>query len=123
MNRIAFTLPDVGLRELKGMAFMEDGYLVLRIEDAFLGLADRQVNVIKIEPTALQEVWIRRGFVRDRLVLRPRSATLLDTVPGDHAATLELRVKRQHRDVLTDLLREYEHARASSRPHDRADRE
>lgn len=107
MNRISFTLPDVGLREIKGLAYVEDDYLVLRVENALLGLIDQEAEVVKIEPSALQSVEHRRGIFRDRLVLRPKQPTLLDVIPGDHVTSVELRVPRKERPILEALLDEY----------------
>jgi hypothetical protein len=108
MNRIPFTLPDVGLREIRGLVYLEDGFLVLRIKNAVLGLADEKRDMIKIEPKALRDVRIERGLFRDRLVIRPRRADLLDAVPGEHPSAVTLRVGRKHRAALMRLVDEFE---------------
>jgi hypothetical protein len=104
MNRIEFTLPDVGLREIRGMVYLEDGYLVLKVEDALMGEFDVDEHIIKVEPQALKYVRMRTGLLRDRLVIKPKRAKLLDLVPGKHTSTLELRVRRRDRENLEDLV-------------------
>jgi hypothetical protein len=110
VNRIAFTLPDVGLREVKGLVYMDDDALVLKLHDALLGMLDDERKEIRIEPSALASVSIQRGLLRDRLVLRPKRPDLLDAVPGEHASAVELRVKRRHRGALEELVEAYEDA-------------
>jgi hypothetical protein len=114
MNRLSFTLPDVGLREVKGMVFIEDGFLVLKLENALLGMVDAQRETIKIDPNALLEFSLKRGVFRDRLVLRPRRVELLDAVPGDHASAVELRIKRRYRYEARGLLAEFDALRLAS---------
>jgi len=110
MNRIAFTLPDVGLREVRGTAYVEGGALVLRLKDALLGMMDEDRRTIRIEPSALLSVHVKRGLGRDRLVLRPHTPELLEAVPGEHVAAVELRVRRKHRRALEALVAEFEDA-------------
>jgi hypothetical protein len=107
MHRVAFSLPDVGLRELRGLAYIEDEFLVLRIEDTLAGLMDKKVSTIKILPAALKSVDIHRGLTKDRLVLRPNRSELLDAIPGEHPVALELRVKKKYSRDLDDLLAAY----------------
>lgn len=108
MNRVAFTLPDVGLREIRGMAYVDEGFLVLRIEDKLLGLIDPEKHVVKIEPGALRDVRVKKGLFRDRLVIEPKGMELLDLIPGEHPVAVELRVKRKFRPYLMGLFEEIE---------------
>lgn len=108
MTRITFTLPDVGLREIRGMVYVADGYLVLTIKNALLGMLDVDEEVVKIEPGALEDIWIKRGLFRDRLVLQPKGMELLDLIPGEHRVAVKLRVWRTYRQELERLIEEYE---------------
>lgn len=108
MNRLAFTLPDVGLREIKGFVYVDDGYLVLEVQNALLGVLDVEKERIKVEPNALEDLHIKRGLIKDRLVLKPKRVDLLDLVPGDHRVAVELRIWRKHRDDLEALVEESE---------------
>jgi hypothetical protein len=107
MNRVPFSLPDVGLREIRGLAFVDDEFLVLRIENSFAGLADKKTHVIKMLPSALEEVSVRRGLASDRLIIRPKRSELLDIIPGQHASALELKVKKKHGADLERVLSDY----------------
>lgn len=90
------------------MVYVADGYLVLKIQNAFLGEFDVEKEVVKIEAAALKDVWIKKGLFRDRLVLEPKRMELLDLIPGEHRTALELRVWRRYRDDLVRLVEEYE---------------
>ena len=108
MNRISFTLPDVGLDEIKGMAYVDEGYLILSIQKEFLGMFERDDDTFKIEPGALEECRIERGWFRDKLILKPWDAELLDIVPGRHVTQLTLKVSRKQRHELEALVQSYE---------------
>ena len=108
MNRISFTLPDVGLKEFKGLAYVEDGDLVLKISTSYIGLIKAGEEVIKVEPGALEELRIKRGWFRDKLILKPWHAELLDMIPGEHRAQIELKVQRKQRKELEGLVQEYD---------------
>jgi hypothetical protein len=108
MTRVSFSLPDVGLRELRGMAHVEDGFLVLSLQDALLGFADTQKTTVKIAPEALADLRIERGIARDRLVIEPKGVELLETIPGNHRTAVRLRVSRRQRRDLEELVHDFE---------------
>ncbi len=108
MNRITFTLPDVGLREIRGMVYVADGFLVLKIQNALLGMLDTEKEIVRIEPGALEDLRIKRGLFVDRLVLQPRRMDLLDLIPGEHRVAVQLRVWRKYRRELERLIEEFE---------------
>jgi hypothetical protein len=105
MHRIAFTLPEDGLHEVGGVVYLEDGFLVIRVEKKLLGLGDGDPHVIKVEPSAIAAITTQRRFLRkDLLVIRPKKPSLLDLVPGKHESTLKLRTKRSARVEVEALL-------------------
>lgn len=108
MLRIPFSLPDVGLREVNGLVYVEDGYLKIRLKDAFLGEFDEDRRTIQVEPDALRSLDLRRGLLRDRLVIVPWRSELLEAVPGEHANAVELRVRRKHRADLEALIDDFD---------------
>jgi hypothetical protein len=111
MNRISFTLPDVGLREIRGMVYLEEDFLVLKLDQALLGMIDAEKDIIKIDTNALRDLHVRRGLFRDRLVIRPKKSQLLDLVPGEHRDAVELRVRRKYRPDLMRLVEKFEEMR------------
>lgn len=117
MYRLPFTLPDVGLREVKGFVSLEEEFVVIELETAVAGLVDKEETVIKVAPSALDEAWFKTGLVRDKLCLAPKKADLLKAVPGDHAREVAFRVPRKHRldteDFVDELSRRIEIAEAS----------
>ncbi len=104
MHRVPFTLPEVGLREIKGFVYLNDGYLVLRIQETLLGIADSGEDVFKIEPAALRGLRVKHGWFRDKLVVAPKAMELLEAVPGEHVTSVDLRVARKYRNELEDLV-------------------
>lgn len=104
MHRVPFTLPEVGLREVKGFVYLDDGFLVLRIQETLLGIADSGEDVFKIEPAALHDLHVKRGWFRDKLVVAPKTMELLEAVPGEHVTSVDLRVARKYREDLERLV-------------------
>ena len=102
MLRVPFTLPDVGLREIKGMVYIADGFLVINFKDALLGIAD--VEEVKIEPAALSDLYVKKGLLIDKLVVEPKSIALLDVIPGDHPSSVKLKVWRKYRTELYQIV-------------------
>ena len=49
MNRVTFKLRDTGIRGVKGLAFVEDGFLVLKMQIAIMGLIGRNRETVKID--------------------------------------------------------------------------
>ncbi|MBT3448745.1 MAG: hypothetical protein HOE73_06565 [Bacteroidetes Order II. Incertae sedis bacterium] len=107
MNRIEFTLPDVGLREIEGFVWIEDGYLVLEVTDKLLGLVDTDTNLIKIEPNALADLHIKHRPFKDRLVLSPKKIDLLEAVPGKHVSSVQLKIWKTKRNEVVELVAEF----------------
>ena len=107
MNRIEFTLPDVGLREIEGFVWIEDGYLILEVTDKLLGLVDADSNLIKIEPNALTDLHIKYRPFKDRLVLSPKKVDLLEAVPGKHASNVQLKIWKTKRKQVMELVAEF----------------
>jgi len=115
MNRIPFTLPDVGLREFEGMVWVEDEFLVIQVSNKLLGLVDEDRDVIKIEASAISDIRIQKRPFKDRLIITPKKHDLLDLIPGKHPNDLRLRIwKTQRRNLehfLLQVLALQEHAR------------
>jgi len=106
MTPLRFQLPDLnaGLTEVRGVVYLDDPFLVLEVETAFMGEFEKEQQVIKIEPAALKEVRLDHGVFRDRLCLRPKSDALLNALPGEHAVEVRLKVWRTHRKRAVDLV-------------------
>lgn len=113
MMRIPFKLPDIagGLREGKGLLFLDDEFLVFEVSTALLGEFAADSAVIKIEPAALEEIRLERRLFFDRLYVRPKKGDLLEAMPGRHDFEVELRVRRRYRPDLERLLVDVERRR------------
>lgn len=97
MTSIPFTLPDMGLTEVKGLILLDDEFLVFELETALMGEFNKDTHTVKIEPAALQAVYLDHGLVRDQLCIRPKKRDLLDAMPGKYAGELRLKVWRKYR--------------------------
>lgn len=104
MNRIEFTLPDVGLREIEGMVWVEDGFLNIQLSNKLLGIVDEDVNLIKIEASALVDIRLKKRPFKDRLIIIPKRRDLLEAIPGKHANDVQLRIWRNKRADVERLL-------------------
>lgn len=106
IGRIPFSLPDDGLDEIEGLVYLDDGLLVLDLSTKFLGLGKGERKIIKVAPTALHDVTLAPGLVRDRLRLLPKRLDLLEAVPGKNPREVVLRIFRKHRRWAEDLVDE-----------------
>ena len=110
MDRIPFTLPDInyGLTEITGFLYLEQEFLVFEVETAVFGEFDKEQRIIKVEPSALEAVYLERGWLKDQLLIRPKKRELLEALPGDFASEVPLKIKRKHRrktERLASILR------------------
>lgn len=108
IERIPFSISDDGLDEIEGYVYLDDDLLVIDVKSAFLGLGQGDRQVIKVAPTALHDVRLDMGVVRDKLRIIPKRLELLETVPGKHPREVVLRIYRKHRQLLEDLVEEVE---------------
>ncbi|MEM1044106.1 MAG: hypothetical protein AAGI91_15960 [Bacteroidota bacterium] len=106
MLRLPFTLPEDGLREIKGFVSLDLEFVVLEVETAIAGILGKEETTIKVAPSALDDAWLKTGLVRDRLCLAPSKVDLLKAVPGDHAREIALRIPRKYRLDTEDLVDE-----------------
>ena len=106
IERIPFTISDDGLDEIAGYVYLDDDFLVIDAKSAFLGLGKGDRQVVKVAPTALFDIDLDRGVIRDKLRIAPKRLELLEAVPGDHAREVVLYVYRKHRPLLEDLVEE-----------------
>ena len=109
MNRIDFTLPSVGvmeLREVEGMVWLEDGLLTIEVKHKLLGLVDEESETVKIEQSALADIYLKTGWFKDRLVLVPKKRDLLDIIPGKHVNDVRLRIWKTKRRQVEQLVRD-----------------
>ena len=106
IGRIPFSLPDEGLDEIEGFVWIDDGCLVIDLESKFLGLIKRDRKTIKVVPTALHDVTLATGLIRDKLRILPKRLDLLEAMPGKNPREVVLRVNRKHRPWAEDLVDE-----------------
>ncbi|HUF08962.1 MAG TPA: hypothetical protein VMO47_06565 [Rhodothermales bacterium] len=108
MSRIPLRLPDVGLNEIEGLVFIDGGQLVIRFGSSLLGLFDTDKDEMRVSPGELEDLRIKHGLFKDRLVVTPMDVDVLDRIPGKHPTSLRLRVWRKYRSDLEKLVRDFE---------------
>ena len=106
MDRIPFTLPEDGLREITGYVYFDGEFVVVDARSKMVGLFDEQRQGAKVALSAIAEIRFKRGLFRDRIVIRPYGFELLEVIPGDHERELALRTKRKHRARAEDFVDE-----------------
>src|SRR5690554_972165 len=99
MIRVPFSLPDInfGLTEVKGALYLEGEFLVFEIEKAFLGEFNPDHHIIKIEPSALKDIRLERGWMKDQICVWPKKRDLLEALPGKFVSEVPLKIRRKHR--------------------------
>ncbi|HLT46439.1 MAG TPA: hypothetical protein VK002_04355 [Rubricoccaceae bacterium] len=106
MLSVPFEIGEVhgGFSEAHGVAYVEDEYLVLEVQTAFLGMFKKDPRTYWIDLTDLESVRYKRGLRKDRLTLRASTLDVLDAVPGVQKGELRLLVRRKDRGALDVLL-------------------
>jgi hypothetical protein len=104
MDRLSFTLPDDGLREITGFVHFDGEFVVIDVRSKLLGLADEERSGIKVALSAIESIRLKPGVIWDRIVIRPHSFELLEAMPGEHDREVALKTKRKHRDRAEDLV-------------------
>ena len=109
MLSVPFEIQEVhgGLTEAHGAAYVDEEYLVLEVQTAFLGLFKRDPEVYRIDLTDLEDVRYKKGLRKDRVTLRTRPLDRLTDIPGARKGELCLCFARKDRaglDVLLDRL-------------------
>lgn len=95
--RIPFEFDVDDFNEVGGFLYLEDDYLVFEYDILILGITKRDHEVVKAERGAITDVFVRRGFIKDRVVVKTHSLKLLNAIPGKHASEIELKIKKRHR--------------------------
>jgi hypothetical protein len=109
MLSVPFQIREVhgGLTEGHGVAYVDDEFLVLEVQTAFLGLFKKEPQTYRIDLTDLESVRYKKGLWKDKLRLRTLPLDVLDAVPGVQRGELCLLFARKDRaalDVLLDRL-------------------
>jgi len=106
--RIPFELPDFddGLDEAKGSIYLEDEFLVIRLDIGFLGLTTDRRELIKAEAGIIGGIRFEPKFTGDWLIITTDNTQLLQAVPGDHVSDIKLKTQKKHRnDVFRFVVR------------------
>ena len=110
---VPFQLPDLqwGWKEVRGVLHLDGELLVFEVGVGLPGGAERDRQVIKVEPRVLEEVRFERGLLRDRVCVRPKKPDLLAAMPGTYKEALALSVRKRHRADAERLVYEVERLR------------
>lgn len=106
VGSVPFRLPDTGLREISGVLYLDDEFLIFDVADALVGHFDRKQQVIKVATRALDAIRLDERRFRDRLYVRPRKRDLLDAMPGIHKNEIVLKIRRKFRNETERLIYE-----------------
>ncbi len=95
--RIPFEYDVDDLNEAAGFLYLEDDFLVFELQVLALGLVKRESEIIKAERSVIEDIEVRKGLIKDRLVVSSHSIKLLKAIPGRHATEIVLKIKKKHR--------------------------
>lgn len=114
---LPFQLPDtnMGFTENSGLLYREDEFLVFDLHSGLAGITKSDSQIVKIELQALESVRRVHGNLKDVLYIKPKKPKLLEVIPGDHEVEVKLKVSKQHRENLENLIRELEQAWGDTR--------
>ncbi len=107
---IPFSLPDVGVTEVKGVLYLESETLVLEIVSGLPGVTHSRTRRVEVAIDALDGIRFETGAWRDSILLRG-SRELLEAIPGHHVGELRMRTRRRHRDDASLVARVVEERR------------
>ena len=88
------------------MVYLEDGFLVLDLENALLGEFDKDRQTIKIDPGAIASIYLKRQIYKDQLRIQPKNNDLLEAVPGKHKDELKLKIRNRYRAEAEQLIQD-----------------
>ncbi len=105
MDSIPFKLADtdLGLTENSGLLYLDNEFLVFEILSGFSGVKRSESQIIKIEPSALEDVRLDHGRLKDVLYIKPKKAELLLAIPGKHKVEVKLKISKRHRRAAENL--------------------
>jgi hypothetical protein len=103
---IPFKLPntDFGLTEHSGLIYQEEEFIVFEIQSGVTGGSKNNRHTIKVEPKAIKAMYLEKGAVTDRLVIKPKQKTLLEVIPGDFQFEIKLAIPKRYRASVEKLL-------------------
>lgn len=102
--RIPFEISVDDINEAAGFLYLEDDYLVFEYHILKWGVIRGEHAIVKTERGVIDELRVRRGLFKDRLVIATHSLKLLQEIPGRHASEIELRVKKRYRREVEAFL-------------------
>ncbi len=110
MQSVPFATGDVhgGFSEGRGTICVEGDEVVIEVQVSFLNLIKRAPRTYRFDITDLEEVRHKRGWWRDKLIIRTRPMDIVTRIPGSDEGVLDLRIKRAHRRALDQLLDQLE---------------
>lgn len=105
---VPFQLPDAnfGLTEIKGEVYLHEAFLEFRVRTGFPGATTHKQELIRIEPDALEAVYLETGVFLDKLTIRPKTRDLFRVMPGmyDGKQELKLKIWRRYRPEAIQLV-------------------
>ena len=105
---VPFRVPDLyaGLANGSGIATATPLELTLQfvVEDSVFKVIKTKVKEIRIPRAEIQSIRHRRGFFRDKLIVRVKTLALLQELPGCDNCDITLRVARRDRHQAGDAV-------------------
>ena len=105
---LPFFIPNVyeGFAKANGMARVTHMGLALEFEvkDGIVGMIKSGLREVEIPLDDLQQLELRKGWFRTRLLIKTRRMAVVSKLPGNHTGGIELGVARADRKIAEALV-------------------
>lgn len=103
---VQFEIPEInhGLKQAQGLIKLWKNGLEMEFEVSLLGVFKNGVETVRIPYKNLNSIEYKKGWFRDKVILKGASMKVFEDIPGTEVATCELKVKRKYRDKAQSLI-------------------
>lgn len=103
---VQFEIPEInhGLKQAQGLLKLWKNGLEMEFEVSLLGVFKNGVNTVRIPYKNLDSIAYKKGWFRDKIILKGTSMKVFEDIPGTEVATCELKVRRKYRDQAQSLI-------------------
>ena len=104
---VPFRIPDLdsGLKEVRGVMYLEPEVLVLDIESGFSGLSRPERHTVKLETSVIEGFDLAHGLAYDRVSVRLSDQSHFERLPWPIVGKLVLRTSRRNRRETDSIVR------------------
>ena len=104
---VPFRIPDLdsGLKEVRGVMYLEPEVLVLDIESGFSGISRPDRHTVKLETSVIAGFDVTHGLAYDRIAIRLSDQSHFERLPWPIVGKLVLRTGRRNRRETDSIVK------------------